>query len=63
MNPWLLVALAGVLEMVWALGLKYSDGFTRLWPSVLTVVAVAGSFLLLSSAMRSLPVGPVGIRP
>ena len=56
-NPWLLVALAGVLETVWALGLKYSDGFTRLWPSVLTAVAVAGSFLLLSSAMRSLPVG------
>lgn len=56
-NPWVLVALAGVLEMVWALGLKYSDGFTRLWPSMVTVVAVAGSFLLLSSAMRSLPVG------
>ena len=57
MNPWVLVVLAGMLEMVWALGLKYSDGFTRLWPSVLTIVAVIGSFLLLSTAMRSLPVG------
>ena len=57
MNPWVLVVLAGMLEMVWALGLKYSDGFTRLWPSVMTIVAVIGSFLLLSTAMRSLPVG------
>ena len=56
-NPWVLVVLAGLLEMVWALGLKYSDGFTRLWPSVVTIVAVIGSFLLLSTAMRSLPVG------
>jgi quaternary ammonium compound-resistance protein SugE len=56
-NPWLLVLLAGLLEMVWALGLKYSDGFTRLWPSVITAVAVIGSFLLLSTAMKSLPVG------
>ena len=57
MNPWVLVVLAGMLEMVWALGLKYSNGFTRLWPSVMTIVAVIGSFLLLSTAMRSLPVG------
>ena len=56
-NPWILVLLAGLLEMVWALGLKYSDGFTRLWPSVITALAVIGSFLLLSTAMRSLPVG------
>jgi quaternary ammonium compound-resistance protein SugE len=56
-NPWVLIVLAGILETVWALGLKYSDGFTRLWPSVITAVAVTGSFLLLSSAMKSLPVG------
>jgi quaternary ammonium compound-resistance protein SugE len=56
-NPWALVILAGILECVWALGLKYSDGFTKLWPSVITAVAVIGSFVLLSTAMRSLPVG------
>ncbi|MDX5349311.1 MAG: multidrug efflux SMR transporter [Paracoccaceae bacterium] len=57
MNPWLILVIAGVLEMGWALGLKYSEGFTRLWPSVLTVVLALGSFYLLSSAMKSLPVG------
>lgn len=56
-NPWVLIVLAGILETVWALGLKYSDGFTRLWPSVITAVAVTGSFILLSAAMKSLPVG------
>lgn len=56
-NPWVLVLLAGILEMVWALGLKYSDGFTRFWPSVVTAIAVVGSFVLLSTAMKSLPVG------
>lgn len=56
-NPWILIVLAGILETVWALGLKYSDGFTRLWPSVITAVAVTGSFVLLSAAMKSLPVG------
>lgn len=57
MSPWLLVLFAGLLEMVWALGLKYSDGFTRLWPSIITAVAVVGSFWLLSTAMKTLPVG------
>jgi quaternary ammonium compound-resistance protein SugE len=52
-----MVVLAGILECVWALGLKYSDGFTRLWPSVITAVAVTGSFVLLSMAMRTLPIG------
>lgn len=56
-NAWVLIVLAGILETVWALGLKYSEGFTRLWPSVLTIVAMIGSFWLLSTAMRSLPVG------
>lgn len=56
-NPWILIVLAGILETVWALGLKYSDGFTRLWPSVITAVAVTGSFVLLSAAMKSLPIG------
>jgi quaternary ammonium compound-resistance protein SugE len=57
MNPWAILVIAGVLEMGWALGLKYSDGFSRLWPSVLTIVLALGSFYLLSVAMKSLPVG------
>jgi quaternary ammonium compound-resistance protein SugE len=57
MSPWLILVIAGGLEMGWALGLKYSDGFTRLWPSVATIVLALGSFYLLSVAMKSLPVG------
>ena len=57
MNPWIVVLIAGLMETGWALGLKYSEGFTRLWPSVVTVVLALGSFWLLSLAMKSLPVG------
>lgn len=57
MNPWVILVIAGCLETGWALGLKYSDGFTRLWPSVVTVILALGSFYLLSVAMKSLPVG------
>jgi quaternary ammonium compound-resistance protein SugE len=57
LNPWVIVAIAGLMETGWALGLKYSEGFTRLWPSVLTIVLALGSFYLLSVAMKSLPVG------
>jgi quaternary ammonium compound-resistance protein SugE len=57
MNAWVLIALAGILETVWALGLKYSDGFTKFWPSVFTIITAVGSFWLLSVAMKSLPVG------
>lgn len=57
MNPWLLVLLAGLLETGWALGLKYSEGFTRPIPSVLTLLGAGASFWLLSMAMRDLPVG------
>jgi quaternary ammonium compound-resistance protein SugE len=56
-NPWIIVAIAGLMETGWALGLKYSDGFTKLWPSVVTVVLALGSFYLLSVAMKVLPVG------
>ncbi len=56
-NAWLMVIAAGVLETIWALGLKYSDGFSKLWPSVFTMVAVVASFLLLAQAMKTLPVG------
>lgn len=57
MTPWLLVLVAGLMETGWALGLKYSDGFTRPVPSVLTLVGAVASFWLLSLAMKSLPVG------
>ena len=54
---WLSVCIAGVFETVWAIGMKYSDGFSRLWPSVLTIAAMLISFGLLSYAMKTLPVG------
>lgn len=54
---WLYLVLAGLLEVVWAVGLKYTDGFSKLGPSVLTLGAVAGSFYLLALAMRTLPLG------
>ena len=54
---WWLLFVAGLLEIVWAIGLKYTEGFTRLWPSVVTIVAMAASVVLLAMAMRSLPVG------
>jgi quaternary ammonium compound-resistance protein SugE len=57
LNPWVIVAIAGLMETGWALGLKYSEGFTRLVPSVVTIVLALGSFYLLSVAMKSLPVG------
>jgi quaternary ammonium compound-resistance protein SugE len=57
MNPWLLVVIAGLMETGWALGLKYSDGFSRPLPSVLTVVGAVVSFWVLSLAMKDLPVG------
>lgn len=57
MNPWALVILAGIMETGWAIGLKYTEGFTRLVPSALTVAGAVASFWLLSMAMRDLPVG------
>lgn len=57
MNAWGLVILAGLLETGWAIGLKYSEGFTRPIPSVLTILGALASFWLLSLAMRDLPVG------
>lgn len=54
---WLLLFIAGLLEVVWAIGLKYTDGFTRLVPSLVTVVAMTGSFYLLSHALRVIPIG------
>lgn len=54
---WIILLLAGLLEVAWAAGLKTSEGFTRLWPSVFTAVTALGSFALLAVAMRQLPLG------
>ncbi len=54
---WWYLILAGLLEVGWAIGLKSSHGFTRLWPSVATIVAMALSMLLLGLAVRTIPIG------
>jgi quaternary ammonium compound-resistance protein SugE len=54
---WLLLIVAGICEIVWAIGLKYAEGFTRFWPSVIVVAAMLVSIVLLGLAMKSLPVG------
>ena len=54
---WVLLVIAGLFEVGWAVGLKYTDGFTHFWPSVGTVVAMIVSLLLLGIAVKSLPVG------
>jgi len=54
---WGILVLAGLLETGWAIGLKYTEGFTKLWPSVGTIVAMIVSLWLLGIAMKSLPVG------
>jgi len=54
---WFLLVVAGLLETGWAIGLKYTDGFTKFWPSVLTIAGIALSMLLLAIAARTLPIG------
>ena len=54
---WVLLLVAGLLEVGWAIGLKYTEGFSRFWPSALTLAAMVGSVVLLGIAMKSLPVG------
>ena len=54
---WMILLLAGLFEVAWAIGLKYTEGFTRLWPSVGTIAAMIVSVGLLGIAMRNLPVG------
>ena len=54
---WVLLFLAGLLEIAWAVGLKYTDGFTRPWPTAGTLVAMIGSVVLLALAVRTLPLG------
>jgi quaternary ammonium compound-resistance protein SugE len=57
MSAWVLLGLAGLLEVCWAVGLKYTDGFTKLWPSVFTITALAGSMWLLAKAAQVIPIG------
>jgi quaternary ammonium compound-resistance protein SugE len=54
---WLILAGAGILEIAWAVGLKYAEGFTRFWPSVLTILSMIASMGLLGLAVRTLPLG------
>lgn len=54
---WFILIVAGLFEVAWAVGLKYTDGFSRLWPSVATVAAMVVSVVLLGVAMKELPVG------
>ena len=54
---WVYLFLAGLMEVGWAVGLKYTEGFSRLWPTVWTIVAMALSLFLLGQALKSLPVG------
>ncbi|BCO31556.1 multidrug transporter [Thiohalobacter sp. COW1] len=54
---WVILVVAGIFEVGWAIGLKYTEGFTRLWPTVGTVMAMAISLWLLGVAMKTLPVG------
>ncbi|KOG89002.1 DMT family transporter [Streptomyces varsoviensis] len=54
---WILLTIAGLLEVGWSIGMKYTEGFTRLWPTVGTVAGIAASMLLLSQAAKTLPIG------
>lgn len=54
---WIYLFIAGILEVGWAIGLKYTDGWTKLYPSILTVFGMIASFYFLSLALKSLPIG------
>ena len=54
---WVVLFFAGLCEVLWAVALKYTEGFTRLYPSIVTVFGMMASFLLLSRALRTLPLG------
>ena len=54
---WFILVIAGLLEVSWAIGLKYTEGFTKLWPSIGTILSLVVSFVLLGLAMKTLPVG------
>jgi len=57
MIAWIYLVVAGLLEIGWAIGLKYTDGFSRLWPSLATIACMAVSFLFLSFSLKTLPIG------
>ncbi|MGH6952484.1 MAG: quaternary ammonium compound efflux SMR transporter SugE [Vitreimonas sp.] len=57
MQAWIMLGLAGLFEIVWAIGLKYADGFTKPWPSAITIAAMIVSMYLLALAARTLPIG------
>jgi len=54
---WLFLVIAGIFEIVWAVALKYSNGFTKFWPATITVVSMAISIYFLALAVKSLPIG------
>lgn len=54
---WVFLVIAGIFEIGWAIGLKYTDGWSRLWPSIITLVLMGVSFYCLSQAVRTLPIG------
>src|SRR3954471_1697970 len=54
---WIYLTIAGVLEIIWAIGLKYTEGFTRLVPSVITIIGMIASVCFLALALRTIPVG------
>ena len=55
--PWFILFIAGLFEVAWAVGIKYTQGWTRFWPAAFTVVAMIASFYLLSVALRHIPMG------
>ena len=54
---WLYLFIAGLFEIGWAVGLKYTDGFTKLWPTIITIIGMILSFYFLSSAVKTIPIG------
>ena len=54
---WIYLFIAGLFEIGWAIGLKYTEGFTKLWPSVITVIGMILSFYFLSTAVKTIPIG------
>ena len=57
MSPWLSLGIAGVFEIAWAVGLKYTDGFSKLWPSLITIWAMGFSLYFLAQALKTIPLG------
>lgn len=55
--PWLILTIAGLLEIIWATAMKQSDGFSKPWPTIVMIIGMIASFWLLAVAMRSLPLG------